>query len=136
MAAGWYDWSRFPCLDCMLDTYLYVNVSVTGEAFSIYLSHRKMFFDSFLVRSSPSAESVSAAETVRGLASATTWELGSTGTHGNDEGFVTLHHAWRTVVVGTESHDASAAELSTPWLSSVDLISQADTLKCCAASSM
>lgn len=75
----------------MLDTYLYVNVSVTGEAFSIYLGYRKMLFDSFLVRSSPSAESLSAAEAVRGLGSATTWKLGSTGTHGNDEGFVTLH---------------------------------------------
>lgn len=120
----------------MLDTYLHVSVSVPGEAFSIYLGHRKMRVDSFLVRSLPSAECVSAAEAVRGLGSATTWELGSTGTDGNDEDFVSLHRAWRTVVVGTESHDASAAELSTPWLSSVDLISQADTLKCCAASSM
>ena len=49
MAGGRHDWSRFPCLDRMLDTYLYVNVSVRGKAFSIYLGHRKMLFDSFLV---------------------------------------------------------------------------------------
>lgn len=58
--------------DSAATAYLYVNVSVVGMAVSIRLEYNKRVFD------------VATGE----LGVATTWDTGSTGTHGGDAGYI------------------------------------------------
>ena len=54
------------------DQYLYVNVNVAGHAFGVSLEYKKRVLDPL--------------SGLGGLA--TTWNSGSTGTHGRDSGFI------------------------------------------------
>lgn len=52
-------------------SYLYVNVNMVGQAFNVFLSYRKLVTDVF---------------GISGMAS--TWWVGTTGTHGEDAGYI------------------------------------------------
>ena len=58
--------------DSVRSPYLYIQVTVVGRAFNFDISFKKRLYDPVTDR----------------RASATTWNLGGTGTHGGDAGYV------------------------------------------------